>query len=152
MKNIFSKVIIPMLLCIIFVVLSCITTSAITITLGQSCFIGEDIYSSGTSFAVRQADPDGSGLVFFMEVGKSKFAKYFQSFQGPTEEVAFKLGDVDKNGLINIKDATLIQKSLVEMATLSGMSTLAAADVDFSEAVNVRDATAIQKHIAGYCN
>ena len=151
MKKIFSKVIIPMLLCASILVLSCITTSAITISLGKNCFIGEDLYSSGESFVVKYKD-ENTSLVLFMNAGESKFARYFPSIEGPKEEVAFRLGDIDKNGLVNVKDATLIQKSLVGMVTFTGMSTLASADVDFSETVNVRDATAIQKHIAGYCN
>ncbi|MDO5123537.1 MAG: alkaline phosphatase [Eubacteriales bacterium] len=57
------------------------------------------------------------------------------------------LGDADASGVVNIKDATLIQKHSANLLTISGTE-LVAADVDVSGIVNVRDATAIQKYVA----
>lgn len=63
-------------------------------------------------------------------------------------EVYGYMGDADSNGKINIRDATLIQKSIANITTLSTEDEILA-DVDFSGVVNVRDATAIQKWLAG---
>ena len=58
------------------------------------------------------------------------------------------IGDADFNGKINIRDATLIQKSVANITELSPEGKRLA-DADFSDSVNIRDATAIQKWIAG---
>ncbi len=57
------------------------------------------------------------------------------------------LGDADANGQVNIKDATIIQKVVAMMETLTGKDAFAA-DVDANSEVNIKDATAIQKHLA----
>ncbi len=62
-------------------------------------------------------------------------------------EVFGYVGDADLNKKLNIRDATLIQKSSAKMAEL-GTEAKRLADVDFSGAVNVRDATSIQKWLA----
>lgn len=63
-------------------------------------------------------------------------------------EVFGYVGDSDCNGKINIRDATLIQKSVANITDLSAQGEKLA-DVDFSGVINVRDATAIQKWLAG---
>lgn len=66
--------------------------------------------------------------------------------QGPTVPDA-KLGDVNRDGNINIKDVTLIQKNIAFMVTLDAeQKTLA--DVNKDGNVNIKDATTIQKFIA----
>lgn len=55
-----------------------------------------------------------------------------------------KVGDADKSGEVNIKDATLIQKALVD-SSLSLDSSLC--DVYDDGEINVRDVTAIQKYL-----
>ena len=57
------------------------------------------------------------------------------------------LGDADGNGLVNIKDATLIQKHLAKITTLSEDAQFLS-DVDGNEELNIRDVTAIQKWLA----
>ncbi|MBQ1977630.1 MAG: hypothetical protein II225_02665, partial [Ruminococcus sp.] len=61
---------------------------------------------------------------------------------------ATKIGDVDMNGHISIKDATLIQKFLTSLVDLSDYQ-LCVADADNSGDVNVKDVTMIQKILAG---
>lgn len=56
-------------------------------------------------------------------------------------------GDVDLNGKVNVKDATLIQKYLVNMEELD-KHPLGQGDVNSDGAVNIKDATIIQKHSA----
>ena len=57
-----------------------------------------------------------------------------------------KLGDVDESGVVNVKDATAIQKVVADIEVLDFNE--AVADVDASGNVNVKDATAIQKFCA----
>ncbi len=56
-------------------------------------------------------------------------------------------GDADLNGVINVKDATVIQQHAAMLTTLTGTA-LAVADADGSGTVNVKDATCVQKFIA----
>lgn len=58
------------------------------------------------------------------------------------------LGDANEDGKVNIKDATLIQKSIANLTTLTKTGE-ALADADLNTKINIKDATAIQKHIAG---
>ncbi len=58
------------------------------------------------------------------------------------------LGDANGDNTVNVKDATSIQKHIVDIAKLTDDG-VANADVDGNNAVNIKDATAIQKHIVG---
>ena len=62
------------------------------------------------------------------------------------DDVFGYMGDADVNGKINIRDATLIQKSAANLAEISDEG-LKIADADLSGKINVRDATAIQKKL-----
>ena len=67
----------------------------------------------------------------------------------PTDPVATDLlGDANEDGKVNIKDATLIQKSIANLTELTEIGE-ALADADLNTKINIKDATAIQKHIAG---
>ena len=57
------------------------------------------------------------------------------------------LGDVNGDGKVNIKDATLIQKSAAKIIELTENEKIRA-DVNADAKVNVKDATAIQKFVA----
>jgi len=57
------------------------------------------------------------------------------------------LGDVNGDGKVNVKDATVIQKAAAKLLTLT-KAELARADVNADTKVNVKDATAIQKYAA----
>jgi hypothetical protein len=57
------------------------------------------------------------------------------------------IGDVDQNGNVNIKDATLIQKHLAGIETLTSAQQKLA-DTDHNGYVSVKDATQIQKYVA----
>ena len=59
-------------------------------------------------------------------------------------ETTYVLGDVDLNGTVTVKDATLVQKYAADMVTLDEVQ-LSVANVVADETVNVKDATAIQK-------
>ncbi len=57
------------------------------------------------------------------------------------------LGDTDGNEKVNIKDATLIQKHLAKVETLSELAQ-ELGNVDGNEVLNIRDVTFIQKWLA----
>ena len=56
-----------------------------------------------------------------------------------------KLGDVNGDGIVNVDDATLIQKYLAELETIEGIY-LYAADSNEDTEIDVSDATAIQMY------
>ncbi len=58
------------------------------------------------------------------------------------------LGDVNGDGVVNVKDATAIQKHIAGLIELSDKA-LILADYNLDKAVNIKDATTIQKKIAG---
>ncbi len=66
----------------------------------------------------------------------------------PADKVYY-LGDADLNGKVNVKDATLIQKSVAGIERPFMDEAFICADANVDTAVNVKDATAIQKFIAG---
>ncbi len=63
-------------------------------------------------------------------------------------EETYLLGDVNLDGKVNVKDATIIQKSVAGLISLTEEENLSA-DANLDEKVNIKDATAIQKFSAG---
>ena len=57
-----------------------------------------------------------------------------------------KLGDVNSDGVISIKDATLVQKYVCGLESFED-DALVAADVDRNGHINISDATSIMKYI-----
>ncbi|MBQ8001730.1 MAG: CotH kinase family protein [Ruminococcus sp.] len=78
-------------------------------------------------------------------------AQFYESYT-PTAPVVTPdtaiLGDADLDLVVNIKDATAIQKHAASLITLEGLG-FECADVRADEDVNINDATAIQKYVAG---
>lgn len=60
-------------------------------------------------------------------------------------------GDVDLNGVLNVKDATKVQKHLAALDVLTG-ACYDLADANNDGEVTIRDATYIQKIVAGFIN
>lgn len=60
---------------------------------------------------------------------------------------SYKIGDTNLDGKVNIIDATLIQKHLAQLVTLSDDS-LKVADTNKDGKINIIDATLIQKYLA----
>lgn len=77
--------------------------------------------------------------------------------QAPTTQVQptdpttaeYLSGDVDLNNIVNIYDATYIQRYLVEIDKFSELQMLAG-DVNGDDIVNIYDVTEIQRYCAGY--
>ncbi|MBQ1977246.1 MAG: Ig-like domain-containing protein, partial [Ruminococcus sp.] len=89
---------------------------------------------------------------YFLPACEKGYATLCLSYNKPvpkssTESDKRILGDVDNNGKVNIKDATMIQKAAADIITLSDAENLRA-DVNGDNKTNVKDATAIQKFIA----
>ena len=61
----------------------------------------------------------------------------------PTDPKPTMLGDVDLDGLVTIKDATLVQEHVAKYRVLTGQAAINA-DVDFSGDINIIDASNIQ--------
>lgn len=61
----------------------------------------------------------------------------------------YEIGDVDMNGIVNIRDATLIQSYAASIKELSDYQ-LSIADVNGDGTVNVSDATQIQRILVGF--
>lgn len=61
----------------------------------------------------------------------------------------YELGDVDMNEVINVKDATAVQKHLASIQEYQPDVIDLLMDFDNSGNVNIKDATAIQKRVAG---
>ena len=59
------------------------------------------------------------------------------------------IGDVDQNGRVSIKDATMIQLYLVDKITLTG-NALEAADTNRDKSVTIKDVTSIQRYLAKF--
>ena len=55
------------------------------------------------------------------------------------------LGDVDNNGVVNINDATLLQRYLAEYTVTLNLKL---ADTNRDGKVNIRDITEIQRYVA----
>ncbi len=66
----------------------------------------------------------------------------------PNEYIEYTVGEVDNADGINVKDATMILKHIVQLVTLSD-ETLLAADVNGDNLITVTDATLILKWIVG---
>lgn len=101
-----------------------------------------DIVANGTDNATYYVN-DSENVAF---TGKETIEVKFE--KEPSYRLIGVMGDADGNEVVNVKDATLIQKATAGLETLDETQN-ALADVDKNNNVNVKDATAIQKHVAG---
>ncbi len=71
-------------------------------------------------------------------------------FKGFNSEppVSIKYGDVNKDGKVNVVDATAIQKNVAGLLSFDAQQKQSA-DVDADTKITVKDATTVQKHSAG---
>ena len=87
-------------------------------------------------------------LITLLMITGSSFAAAGASAEStytPPEE--FIYGDVDMDGEVTVRDATLVQKGVAEVVYLTAVQRYLA-DTE-GEGFSVRNATAIQKHLAG---
>ncbi len=69
-------------------------------------------------------------------------------YDNPRDFDEFVFGDVDLDGRVTVKDATLIQKHAAHITELQYKVQYFVSSVNFDFDINVRDATMIQKHLA----
>lgn len=100
--------------------------------------------SAPASSAPASSAPESSAPASTAPASSSPPSTSFPEFDQP---VTYLVGDADMNKIINIKDATLIQKHTASLVNLTEGAYLAA-DADRNIIVNVKDATAVQKYIA----
>ena len=84
-------------------------------------------------------------IISVMMASVCVFGASADSTYTPPEE--FIYGDVDMDGEVTIRDATLVQKGVAEVVYLTAVQRYLA-DTE-GEGFSVRNATAIQKHLAG---
>ena len=61
----------------------------------------------------------------------------------------YTVGDADGNGIIDVRDVTLIQRILAELVSDEAGTISQRGDVD-EDGLNIDDATQIQRYITGY--
>ena len=91
-----------------------------------------------TDYTVSPMDAQG---------GVQQLTVSWQDKTAPLTVVVYALGDVNKDGVITVADVTLLQKSLVELATLDE-SERQLADFNQDGEISIADATLIQLHIS----
>ena len=91
-----------------------------------------------TDYTVSPMDAQG---------GVQQLTVSWQDKTAPLTVVVYALGDVNKDGVITVADVTLLQKSLVELATLDE-SERQLADFNQDGEISIADATMIQMHIS----
>ena len=84
-------------------------------------------------------------IISVMMASVCVFGASAESTYTPPEE--FIYGDVDMDGEVTVRDATLVQKGVAEVVYLTAVQRYLA-DTE-GEGFSVRNATAIQKHVAG---
>ena len=84
-------------------------------------------------------------IISVMMASVCVFGASADSTYTPPEE--FIYGDVDMDGEVTVRDATLVQKGVAEVVYLTAVQRYLA-DTE-GEGFSVRNATAIQKHLAG---
>ena len=84
-------------------------------------------------------------------VYKDSYAQQYAEEKSIKYEIIpeYEIGDVDMSGIVDIRDATLIQSYSADIKELSDYQ-LSIADVNADGAVNVTDATQIQRILAEF--
>ena len=116
--------------------------------------IASGMVEKGTTYSIE--DPGKEDMMFDGWYLDREYTIPFDKNEPVTEEISIYakfvpmsiLGDANGDGVVNITDATLIQKHIAEIETLTSDGILVS-DVDGDGSVNIKDATIIQKYLAG---
>lgn len=104
-------------------------------------FIGQSAFE-GTSVRYVYYEEN---LICFNNINKAEGNEVLEN----AVVVSADYGDANSDGVLNVKDATFIQKALTDMLTLDE-GQLLVADVNNNHRVNIKDVTLIQKLLAGF--
>lgn len=139
-----------------------VCTSGYAISGTPSWTPADTTFKSGTQYTVKipvtaeyewgdtstvTAKVNGKEAKFIAERKTGKIYAYYVEYTFDATK-DYLLGDVNGDGQVTVVDATLIQKYIAGLVTLSDTQK-AAADVNNDGSVSVIDATLIQKYIAG---
>lgn len=124
-------------------------------TRGFDLFVTEDGVNFDTITTTGFDDPYNYGVRVFAATDTGLCMGTANPFYGTqvwilsayTEDDPFLPGDANVDGVVNIKDATYIQKYLAKLCELSEDGELNA-DANFDNVINIKDATYIQKQLA----
>ncbi|MGN1132600.1 MAG: starch-binding protein [Ruminococcus sp.] len=108
----------------------------------------KEITSSGSSAKWTPTEAGTYELKVVATDGSGATCTETREYSVKDPSAGLKIGDVDGDGEISIKDATMVQKYLCHVTVLDEESVLCA-DMNKDGRVNVKDATAIQRYILG---
>ena len=110
---------------------------------------GTEVQNSASDSYVWTPTADGTYSISVVAVdgngNKAESVKTFVVGSAPVESIK---GDVNHDGIVNVVDATLVQKYVVSLVEFDS-ETLKVADVNGDGEVNVVDSTLIQKMVLG---
>lgn len=110
---------------------------------------GTEVQNSASDSCVWTPSADGTYSIGVVAVdgngNKAESVKTFVVGSAPVESIK---GDVNHDGIVNVVDATLVQKYVVSLVEFDS-ETLKVADVNGDGEVNVVDSTLIQKMVLG---
>lgn len=110
---------------------------------------GTEVQNSASDSYVWTPTADGTYSIIVVAVdgngNKAESVKTFVVGSAPVESIK---GDVNHDGIVNVVDATLVQKYVVSLVEFDS-ETLKVADVNGDGEVNVVDSTLIQKMVLG---
>ena len=131
--------------------LKSVTLSENISEIGNMAFGWYDYFDKGCSFLGRTKNftvygyPGTAAEAYVNDENENNFAEF--KFKALDEQKVV-IGDVNGDGSVTVQDATVLQKYLAGLVTLSDEQ-LAVADTNGDGSVTVADATVIQKYLAG---
>ena len=102
---------------------------------------------AGTDATVPSTSSEDEVTIPSTAVIPSESAAETTTDSATVPDTEFELGDVNRDGKLNIRDATLIQKYLAKLSELDDEQ-ISLADYQTDGKVNIKDATRIQKKLA----
>ncbi len=123
-------------------------------------FIENGRFENAVKVTGISAEDIALGVIVGLEMTEEELLELLEILNPATEDEAtpdedatidevVMLGDAYKDGVVNIKDATFIQKVIAGLEQFQSEFDSKAADVNYDGTINIKDATVIQKHIAG---
>lgn len=110
------------------------------------------VYDPASGVNLKLADYSGSNQLFGLKIDGGKLYGNDSARANSSGTLAelggcLMMGDVDGDGVLNVVDATMIQKTVADLAKFDATNTIKA-DFDRDGKITVNDVTAIQYEIA----
>ncbi len=97
---------------------------------------------NGTNYILSYTSSTG----IFLQSNSSPVINNYRTWV--LEKVHYRRGDADGNGVLNVKDATEIQKYLADLRTFNNIQSFLA-DADYDGSITIKDPTRIEKILSG---